>query len=112
MAGLRGLGQAAATALEDVKVLRKFVEQLPALAILNGQLVSGTIGAGSTFVRIRHSLDRAYQGGFVVGVSVPEPVYVQTPAAALAGQTEIRTLVAVVTMVPVTADTTVSVWVF
>jgi hypothetical protein len=110
---LKGLGRQAASSEEDTKILRDFVEQLGPLEILNYQLVAGTIVTGQAFVKIRHSLGRAYQGGIVTGASTSvTPVVVQTPNDARLGGTDIAQFVVVLASAAVAADHTVNVLVF
>jgi hypothetical protein len=110
---LKGLGRQADTQEKDTTVLREFVEQLSVLDVLNTMPVSGTIATGQSFVRIRHSLGRAYVGGFITGASLGlSPLVVETPESARLGGTDITKYVVVLAPAAVAADHTVNVLVF
>lgn len=109
---MKSLGRRGATPADDTEVLRKYVEQLPAALVLDGQLVTGVILSGSQVVRIRHTLGRAYVGGAIVGVSAATAVQVQTPQAASASGVPTTRELVVGTTAAVAQDTAVNVWVF
>lgn len=97
----------------EIASLRDYVQQFSALELLNYQTVTGTITTGSAFVRIRHSLGRAYQAGIIAGASSSvTPVVVQTPEEARLGGTDITQYVCVLAALAVAADHKVTVLVY
>jgi hypothetical protein len=109
---LKGLGRPEPETADDVKTLRNYLEQFSGVAILDGREVTGTVPAGSTFVRIRHALGRSYRGGWVVGCSTADPFSVQTPEQAQATGTDVKELVVVYTAAAIPGDAIVKVWVY
>jgi hypothetical protein len=111
LVAVKGLGRKGATVDLELECFRKYLDQFASILPLNGIVVSGTILNGATTATIRHSLGRAYQGGFVIGVSRSESVTVRTRLGASATVDPSTTLI-IQSRNAVTADTVVDVWVF
>jgi hypothetical protein len=106
------LGRRTGTTDDKVEVLRSYVEQLPQIALLNGQPATGVVLSGTASIDIRHSLGRSYQGALITGASAIEVFLVLTPEAASAGGLDVTKFVAVRSPVNVASDTIVNVWVY
>jgi hypothetical protein len=111
--GFKGLGREAPTPLEDVKVLRLYLEQLASMPYLDGQEVTGVMPIGGSLVDVRHSLGRAYRGCWLVGQQyTPDAIYPLLPENARSGGTDITNFVTVVSPSAVVGDTSFKLWVY
>jgi hypothetical protein len=110
---MKGLGRKAKTATDDVTVLRDYLQQFAnSVPIIDGQLVSGVVTAGISYVLVPHSLGRSYRGGICTAVSFPTGAIAQTPdAASLAGIDTTKNVLLYLTAVA-GVDVTLNFWVF
>lgn len=69
MAVTRGLGKQAATTEDDVKAIRRYLQQFDDLDLIRARPVRVVFPASTQVVAVAHGLRRPYVGAVCVGVS-------------------------------------------